>query len=101
MGVRGYGLSHIDWAIAVEKSGLCTQDFLDKAASAQNLHYLTDEDFQSDVERARHFIFDELPMLGGTEFTEKLIYHLRNFTQDDVVLMRLVNDITKIVTESS
>lgn len=101
MGVKGYELGHIDWAIKVERSGLCTQDYLDEQASSLKKHYLTDDSFQSDVERARHFIFDELPALGGTEFTEKLIYHLRNFTQDDVVLMRLINDITKIVTESS
>lgn len=101
MSVRGYSLGHIKRAIEVEKSGLCTQDYLDGRATIEDKHYLSDENFQSDVERARHFLFDELPALGGTEFTEKLIYHLRNFTQDDVVLMRLISDITKIVTESS
>lgn len=98
MGVRGYELGHIDWAIKVEKSGLCTQDFLDKAASAQNLHYLTDEDFQSDVERARHFLFDELPLLGGTEFHEKLTYHLLNFTKEPYGLF---NEIIGIIQSRS
>lgn len=101
MSVHGYSLGHIKWAVGAEQSDLCTQDYLDEQATLKDKPYLRDEDFQSDVERARHFIFDELPLLGGTEFTEKLIYHLRNFTQDDVVLMRLINDITKIVTESS
>jgi len=99
--VRGYQLCHIEWAIGAEQSDLCTQDYLDEQATLKEKHYLSEESFQADVERARHFIFDELPALGGTEFTERLIYHLRNFTQDDVVLMRLINDITKIVTESS
>lgn len=101
MGVRGYTLSHICWAIDTERSGLATPDFLDREASVADRHYLRDESFQGDVERARHFIFDELPTLGGTEFTEKLIYHLRNFTSNERTLRFLVNEIQEIVTESS
>ena len=101
MGVRGYGLSAIRWAVKVEGSGLATPDYLDKQASAEDRHYLTDESFQEDVERARHFIFDELPLLGGTEFRERLIYHLKNFTDDNYILALLYDSITKIVTKSS
>jgi hypothetical protein len=101
MGVRGYGLRHIIWAINVEESGLCTQDFLDKQASLVDKNYLTGERFQEDVERARHFIFDEPPLLGGTEFQERLIYHLRNFTDNEDEIFMLANDIMRIVTKSS
>jgi len=99
--VRGYSLSHICWAIDIERSGLATPDFLDKEASIADRNYLRDEGFQGDVERARHFIFDELPTLGGTEFTEKLIYHLRNFTSNERTLLGLVNEIQEILTKSS
>ena len=99
--VRGYGLSHIRWAIKVEGSGLATPDYLDKQASTEDKHYLSDEGFQEDVERARRFIFDELPLLGGTEFSERLMYHLRNFTEDNYVLALLYSSIMDIVTKSS
>jgi hypothetical protein len=95
--VRGYGLSHIRWAVKVEGSGLCTQDYLDKEASTEDKHYLSEESFQADVERARHFIFDELPLLGGTEFRERLMYHLRNFTENDNQLVDIYNEIVAIV----
>ena len=96
MGVHGYGVSHIRWAIAVERSGLATPDFLDQHASSDGKHYIMDESFQEDVERARHFIFDELPDLGGTEFREKLIYHLLNFTTP-FAAQNLYDDIMRIV----
>jgi hypothetical protein len=95
--VRGYGLSHIRWAVKVEGSGLATPDYLDKQASTEDKHYLSEESFQADVERARHFIFDELPLLGGTEFKERLMYHLRNFTENDNQLIDLYNEIVAIV----
>lgn len=99
MGVRGYGVGHICWAVNVEKSGLCTQDYLDKEATLKDKPYLRDEGFQADVERARHFVFDELPLLGGTEFKEKLIYHLRNFTShdDEPEMAELYDEILRIV----
>jgi len=99
--IRGYGLSHILWAIKVEGSGLATPDYLDKQASADDKHYLSEERFQEDVEKARHFIFDELPLLGGSEFRERLMYHLRNFTENDLQVMVVYNDIMEIVTKSS
>lgn len=99
--IRGYGLSHIAWAINVERSGMATPDYLDQQASSMDKHYLTEERFQEDVERARHFIFDELPLLGGTEFRERLMYHLRNFTNNDDQMVGLYNDIIEIVTKSS
>jgi len=100
MGVRGYGISHIRWAVDVERSGLATPDFLDRQASIADRHSLRDESFQADVERARHFIFDELPTLGGTELREKLIYHLMNFTTADSA-WHLYTDIMEIITKSS
>lgn len=101
MGIRGYGMGHIMWAIKVEKSELCTQDYLDQQASQGRGYYLVDEGFQEGVERARHFIFDELPMLGGTEFHEKLIYHLMNFTKDEEEARTIFNDIITICSNLS
>lgn len=98
MGVRGYGLGDIRWAVKVEKSGLCTPDYLDRHANTEDRHYLKDELFQADVERARHFIFDELPLLGSVEFKKRLMCHLLNFTKDNNQLMTLYNEILEIVT---
>lgn len=97
MGIRGYGLGHIEWAIGAEQSDLCTQDYLDEQATLKDKPYLRDEDFQADVERARHFIFDELPVLGGTEFKERLIYHLSNYTRGEARTWELFNEIMEIL----
>ena len=95
--IRGYQLGHIDWAIKVEGSGLCTQDYLDEQARLKDKPYLRDEAFQSDVERARRFIFDELPVLGGTEFRERLAYHLSNYTKNETQTRELFNEVMEIL----
>lgn len=83
MSIRGYSLGHIKLAIEVEESGLCTPDYLDQKAARLDKNYLTDERFQESVERARHFIFDELAMLEPKVRKERLMAHLSNFTTDE------------------
>lgn len=78
MGIASYSAAHIRWAIRVEESGLPTPDFLSEAASKYG-YYLEDEGYQKKVERARHFIFDELPERTGFELRERLIYYLLQF----------------------
>lgn len=97
MGIEGYQLGHIEWAIKVERSKLCTQDYLDNEANTEDKHYLTEESFQTSVERARRFIFDELPVLGGTEFRERLAYHLSNYTKNEAQTRELFNEIMEIL----
>ena len=84
-----------------EESRLCTQDYLDKQASIEKKNYLSGTHFQEDVERARRFIFDELPLLGETLFRKRLMYHLLNFTEDKDYAATLYEHIIEIAMKSS
>jgi hypothetical protein len=96
---RESGVAHIRWAVEVEKSGLCTPDYLDQEATRVGLHYLTHEIFQSRVEQQRGWLFDEMPRMYPDTlwFREMLVDYMARFDVTEEERRSLIASILRIV----